>query len=60
MRRVRGEFEEMPELSLTLAQASKLFGMSSDVCADILANLIEQGVVSLNSDRRYSRRLAPA
>lgn len=59
MRRVRGEFEEMPGLSLTLAQASKLFGMSSDVCVDILANLIDQGALSLNSHRRYGRRLAP-
>ena len=58
--RIRGEFEEMPGLSLTSAQASTFFGMSPDVCADILANLIEEGMVSLNSDRRYSRRLAPA
>lgn len=48
----------MPGLSLTSAQASKLFGMSPDVCADILANLIEEGMLSLNSDQRYSHRLA--
>jgi hypothetical protein len=50
----------MPGLSLTSAQASKLFGMSPDVCADILANLIEEGMLSLNSDQRYSHRLARA
>ena len=60
VRRIRGEFEEMPGLSLTSAQASKLFGMSPDVCADILANLIEEGMLSLNSDQRYSHRLARA
>src|SRR6476660_8561636 len=32
-RRIRGEFEEMPGLSLTSVQASKLFGISPDVCA---------------------------
>ena len=58
--RIRAEFEEMPGLSLTSAQASKFFGMSPEVCADILANLIEEGMLSLNSDQRYSHRLAPA
>ena len=60
VRRIRGEFEEMPGLSLTSAQASKLFGISPDVCADILGNLCEAGMLSLNGDRRYSHRLAPA
>ena len=60
VRRIRGEFEEMPGLSLTSVQASRLFGMSPDVCADILARLIDEGVLDLNSDWRYSRRLALA
>ena len=60
VRRIRAEFEEMPGLSLTSAQASKLFGISPAVCADVLAKLIEEGVLSLNSGRRYSHRLAPA
>lgn len=60
VRRIRAEFEEMPGLSLTSAQASKFFGMSPEVCADILANLIEEGMLSLNGDRRYSHRLARA
>ncbi len=52
--------EEMPGLSLTLVQASKLFGISPDVCAGIPAHLIEEGVLRLNSDGRYACRLAPA
>jgi hypothetical protein len=60
VRRIRGEFEEMPGLSLTSVQAIKLFGISPDMCADILAHLIEEGVLRLNSDGRYARRLAPA
>jgi hypothetical protein len=60
VRRIRAEFEEMPGLSLTSAQARKFFGISPDVCADILASLIQEGMLSLNSDQRYSHRLAPA
>jgi hypothetical protein len=55
VRRIRGEFEEMPGLSLTSAQASKLFGISLDVCPSILSHLIEEGVLHLKSDGRYAR-----
>jgi DNA-binding IscR family transcriptional regulator len=48
----------MPGLLLTSAQASKLFGISPDMCADILARLVKEGMLSLNSDRRYSQHLA--
>ena len=50
----------MPGLSLTSVQAIKLFGISPDICAGILAHLLEEGVMRLNSDRRYARRLASA
>jgi hypothetical protein len=60
VRRIRGEFEEMPGLSLTPVQAIRLFGISPDVCAAILSDLIEEGVLHLKSDGRYTRRLAPA
>ena len=46
----------MPGLSLTSIQASKLFGISLDVCAGILVDLIEEGMLRLNSDGRYARR----
>ena len=59
-RRIRGEFEEMPGLSLTSLQAIKLFGISPDVCAGILSHLIEEGVLRLNSDGQYARRLSAA
>ena len=56
VRRIRAEFEEMPGLSLTSIQASKLFGISLDVWAGILVDLIEEGMLRLNSDGRYARR----
>ena len=60
VRRIRGEFEEMPGLSLTSVQATRLFGISPAVCTGILAQLIEEGVLRLNIDGRYARRLASA
>ena len=60
VRRVRGEFEEMPGLSLTVAQAIKLFGIAPDVCAGILSQLIEEGLLRLKSDGRYVRHFAAA
>ena len=58
--RIRGEFVEMPGLSLTSVQAIKLFGISPDVCAGILSHLIEEGVLRLKSDGRYTRRIQVA
>ena len=46
----------MPGMSLTSIQASKLFGISLDLCAGILADLIEEGMLRLISDGRYARR----
>ena len=60
MLRIRGEFEEMPGLSLTSVEAIKLFGISAEVCAGILSRLIEQGVLCLKSDGRYTRRIEVA
>jgi hypothetical protein len=58
--RIRGEFLEMPGLSLTSVQAIKLFGISPDVCAGILSHLVEAGVLRLKSDGGYTRRIVVA
>jgi hypothetical protein len=41
--RVYGEFSEMPCLRLTNAQARRLFGLRSDACQRILADLAARG-----------------
>jgi hypothetical protein len=38
--RVRGEFTEMPGLQLTVAQASRLWGLDAVYCADLLHALV--------------------
>ncbi len=39
-RRVRAEFEEMPGLTLTVAQASRLFGLDQVSCRSIVDQLV--------------------
>jgi hypothetical protein len=56
LNRVRSEFEEMPDLCLTTAQASRLFHLAPDVCARIFSELIEDDVLILKIDGRYRLR----
>lgn len=44
--RIRGEFREMPGLTLTLAQATRLFSVDAARCERVLATLVEGGVLS--------------
>ena len=53
LRRILAEFEGMPGLSLTLVQATKLFGVSPDAGSRILRRLTEERVLRLRSDGRY-------
>jgi hypothetical protein len=54
--RVRGEFSEMPCLSLTVPQAMRLFGLREDVCRRVLAALVSDGVLWKRADDRYVSR----
>jgi hypothetical protein len=53
IRRVSGEFFEMPCLRLTRAQARRLFGLPPDICDRVLARLIRDGVLTIGDDDRY-------
>ena len=39
--RVRGEFNEMPGLQLTMAQAAKLWGMDQKACRTVIEALVD-------------------
>jgi len=54
--RIRREFEEMPGVSLTVPQATRLFGIPTDVCARVLARLADDGRLRLTTGGRYSLR----
>ena len=53
VQRVQREFDEMPGTSLTLAQASRLFALSPDICRRILQELVAEGALVQNGDLRY-------
>jgi hypothetical protein len=60
LNRICGEFDEMPGTALTLAQASRLFGLSSDVCERILKGLVNDGRLWRTADGRFRLRLVAA
>jgi hypothetical protein len=55
-RRVWMEFVEMPCLSLTAAQAQRLFALRADVCQRVLEGLVEADALTLGYDGRYRLR----
>ena len=46
LRRVRGEFVEMPGLRLNLPQAQRLWGLDAVRCEAVLEALVERGVLA--------------
>ena len=38
--RVRAEFEEMPGMTLTMPQASRLFGIEREICQTVVDRLV--------------------
>jgi hypothetical protein len=57
--RVSAEFREMPGLTLTLAQAARLFSIEPARCERVLGALVERGVLTTNG-RVFARAGAGA
>ena len=53
--RVRGEFREMPGLTLTLAQAVKLWSLDVATCTDVLTCLVTDGFLCRRADGAFCR-----
>ena len=53
--RVRGEFREMPGLTLTLAQAVKLWSLDVATCSDVLYCLVADGFLCRRADGAFCR-----
>ena len=54
--RVRGEFEEMPGLHLTLHQARALLGLPEPASGWVLEQLAKDGFLTRSADGGYVRR----
>ena len=53
--RVRGEFNEMPGLKLTMEQAAKLWGMDVIACRQIIDALVESSFLRWTPTGRIVR-----
>jgi hypothetical protein len=53
--RVRGEFREMPGLTLTQAQAQRLWSLDAATCTEVLSKLVENGFLSRRADGAFCR-----
>jgi hypothetical protein len=54
-RRVQGEFLEMPGLRLTEAQARRLWGMETELCAALLGELVDAKFLFRTRDGAFMR-----
>jgi DNA-binding IclR family transcriptional regulator len=55
LRRVRGEYREMPGLRLTIDQAMRLWGIDRQTCSELLASLVAAGFLETGRDGRYRK-----
>ena len=56
--RIRGEYDERPGLSLTPAQAERLWQLDRETCRAALNRLVQRHVLSLTVRGRYVRNEA--
>jgi hypothetical protein len=55
VRRVREEFREMPGLRLTLAQATRLWGLEHDLCRAVVERLVASAFLQWTSAGSITR-----
>jgi hypothetical protein len=55
LRRIQGEFLEMPGLRLTVSQAQRLWGLGPSVCDAVLAALVETKFLTRTRDGAFVR-----
>jgi hypothetical protein len=52
---IRGEFNEMPGMRLTMAQACRLWGLTPDVAQAVIRSLVFGGVLTFDDRGRVCR-----
>jgi hypothetical protein len=55
LRRVQGEYNEMPGLRLTPAQAQRLWGLDREACTALLGALVEANFLARTRDGAFVR-----
>lgn len=59
MLRVLHDFDEMPTLRLTTAQAMRLWDLDGPTCQKLLDTLVEVDLLGIDAAGRYRRPVAP-
>src|SRR5262249_40907742 len=54
-RRVQAEFEEMPGMTLTMPQASRLFGIEREICKMIVERLVRTSYLKWTAAGSFTR-----
>jgi hypothetical protein len=55
IRRIKSEFVEMPGLTLTIEQSSRLWGLERGDCETVLHALVRRRFLSVKADGKYGR-----
>ena len=55
VKRVKGEFVEMPGLRLTIEQGSRLWGLERDQCETLLHSLVHRKFLTVTAAGKYGR-----
>ena len=55
LRRIQGEYKEMPGLRLTIAQAQRLWGLDRAECDAVLGALVDAKFLIRNRDGTFAR-----
>jgi hypothetical protein len=55
LRRIRGEYLEMPGLRLQPEQARRLWGLDAQTCGHLLQALVDRGFLCRRADGTYGR-----
>jgi hypothetical protein len=52
---IGAEYDGLPQLSLTLAQAQRFWGLDAVTCQAVLQSFVESGYLVITSEGRYQR-----
>jgi hypothetical protein len=55
VRRIVTEYDEMPGLCLTAAQAQRLFGLRDDICVRVFDALVDAAILRRDVSELYRR-----
>ena len=59
LHRIAMEYDEMPGLRLTAAQAQRLFGLREDICMRVFNALVDAAILRRDLNTRYARNGRP-